>query len=328
MVKTLIINRAEVRQLLPMNECIDAMAETFKMLNSKETIQPQRMITWLPEKVGVLAMMPAYLGDLNAMGVKVLSVFPGNHNTKYDSHQGMVMLFDTKNGRPLAIVDASEITAIRTAAASGVATNILAREDASDLVILGSGVQAQEHLRAILITRDIKRVRVWNPYPDLARQFAETESEMQRINIEPMEGEKADVKGADIICTVTPSLEPVLFGDSIPDGVHINAVGASQPNARELDTAAVVKSRMFVDCRESAIKESGDFLFAKKEGAVGDNHILGEIGEILLGKVEGRKSVDEITVFESLGMASEDVVAAQHVYAGAIEKGVGTSIEL
>ena len=326
--KTLIINRSEVRQLLPMNECIDAMAETFKILGSEGTIQPQRMVMWLPEKVGVLAIMPAYLGELDAMGIKVISVFPGNHDTEYDSHQGVVMLFDTKNGRPLAIIDASEITAIRTAAASGVATRLLAREDARDLVILGSGVQAREHLRAMLITRDIKRVRVWNPYSGLARQFAETEAKLQGVSIEPMEADRADVEGADIICTVTPSLEPVLFGDSISDGAHINAVGASQPHARELDTAAVVKSRMFVDRHESALKESGDFLFAKKEGAVSDDHIVGEIGEILLGVVEGRKSADDITVFESLGMASEDVVAAQHVYLKAIEKDMGTSIKM
>jgi len=326
--KTLILNRKEVHQLLPMNECIDVMAETFKVLGNKGILQPQRTVMWLPEKMGVLAMMPAYVGDLDTMGVKVISVFPGNHGTQFDSHQGMVMLFDTHNGRPLAIIDASEITAIRTAAASGVATKILAREDASDLVILGSGVQAREHLRAMLFIRNIKRTRVWNPYPDLARQFAESEGVLQGIDIEPVEGEKADVEGADIICTVTPSLEPVLFGDTIPDGAHINAVGASQPNARELDAATVVKSRMFVDCRESALKESGDFLFARQEGEVSDKHILGEIGEILLGRVEGRKSADDITLFESLGMASEDVISAQHVYSKAVEKGMGTLIEL
>lgn len=326
--EVLIIRRSEVRQMLPMNECIDEMAEAFRILESKGTIQPQRMVMWLPEKVGVLAMMPAYLDDLNAMGVKVISVFPGNHDTEYDSHQGVVMLFDTKNGRPLAIIDASEITAIRTAAASGVATRLLAREDASDLVILGSGVQAREHLRAMMITRDIKRVRVWNPYSGLARQFAETESKVQGVSIEYMETSRADVEGADIICTVTPSLEPVLFGDSISEGVHINAVGASQPNARELDTVAVVRSRMFVDRRESTLKESGDFLFAKKEGAISDDHIVGEIGDILLGNVEGRESTDDITLFESMGMASEDVVAAQHVYRKSIEKGMGTFIKL
>ena len=167
------------------------------------------------------------------------------------------------------------------------ATRLLAREDASDLVILGSGVQAREHLRAMLITRDIKRVRVWIPYSGLARQFADTDSKLQGVSIAHMESPRVDVKGADIICTVAPSLEPVIFGDSISEGVHINSVGASQPNALELDTAAVVRSRMFVDRRESTLKKSGDFLFAKKEGAISDDHIVGKIGEILLGNVEG-----------------------------------------
>jgi ornithine cyclodeaminase len=273
-------------------------------------------------------MMPGYLGDIQRMGLKIVSVFPGNHGTEYDSHIGAVLLYETKHGQLLAIIDASEITAIRTAAVSGVATRLLAREDAGDLAILGSGVQARSHLKAMRIARDIRRVRVWSRNPDHAQQFADRESQAHGVSIEPMFTVPEAVDGADIVCTTTSAPEPVLHGEWVAAGAHINAVGSSVPFTRELDTAAVAKSRLFVDRRESTVNEAGDFLFPKKEGAVGDDHILGEIGEILLGKVKGRESADEVTLFKSLGLAVEDIASAQHIYAKAVERGMGTAVEL
>ena len=255
---------------------------------------------------------------------------PGNHGSEYDSHQGTVLLFEVKHGQLLAIIDASEITAIRTAAVSGVATKLLARKNATQLAILGSGVQARTHLEAMLLARDISDVRIWSRNSDNARAFARNKSEKLGIDIEVTESAQAAVSGADIICTTTAAPEPILMGDWLPDesGVHINAVGSSVNFTRELDTAAVVKSRLYIDRRESTLNEAGDFLFPKKEGAISDDHIQGEIGEILLGKIEGRKSDEEITLFKSLGLAVQDLASAQHIYNKALEKGMGTSIEI
>ena len=266
--KILIVNQSEVRLLLPMAECIEVMAEALKTLARGQAILPLRPVMWLPEKVGALGMMPAYMGDLQMMGLKIVSVFPGNHGTEYDSHMGAVMLFEAKHGQPLAIMDATEITAIRTAAVSGVATRLLAREPAGDLAILGSGTQARTHLEAMLLSRKIRRVRLWTRNPENGRRFAERESGRHRIQVEFMPTVQAAVQGADLICTTTSSPEPVLPGRYLSPGVHINAVGSSVPFARELDTDAVVKSRLFVDRRESTVNEAGDFLIPKKEGAI------------------------------------------------------------
>ena len=169
--KVLIVNHREVEQHLPMSECIDAMAQTLAMLGSGKAENPLRHLMWLPDKTGLLGMMPAYLGESGVMGLKSISVFPGNHKTEYDSHQGAVMLFETGNGRLLAMVDAGKITAVRTAAVSGVATKLLAGKDAEDLAILGSGVQARSHLEAMLAVRDVKRVKVWSPNFEHAQNF-------------------------------------------------------------------------------------------------------------------------------------------------------------
>ena len=326
--QVLVINQSEVPQLLPMRECMAVMAEALKSLARGEVILPLRPVLWLPEKVGALGMMPAYSGGLQAFGLKVVSVFPGNHGTEYDSHQGAVLLFEAEHGQLLAIIDASSITAIRTAAVSGVATGQLARADAGDLAILGSGVQARTHLEAMLAARNLRRVRVWSRDPEHTRRFAERESRRHNLTIEPVATAKDAVTGADIICTTTSAKEPVLLGEWLAAGAHINAVGSSVPFTRELDTAAVVKSKLFVDRRESTLNEAGDFLFPKKEGAFGDDHIRGELGEVLLGHSAGRESPEEITLFKSLGLAVEDLASAHHIYHNAIARGAGVSVEL
>ena len=325
--KVLMVNHQEVQQFLTMGECVEAMADAFKMLNRGNALNPLRNLMWLPDKTGVIGMMPAYLGDSQVMGLKAISVFPGNHATEYDSHQGTVMLFDTQNGRLLAMMDAGKITAIRTAAVSGVATRLLAPTDAENLAILGSGVQAATHLDAMRVVRNIRRVRVWSRNLDHAQSFAQRESIRRSLSIEAAESAKGAVDGADIICTVTSSTDPILQGDWIAPGTHINAVGSSVPFARELDTAAVVKSKLFVDRRESTLNEAGDFLFPQKEGAINDAHVLGEIGDILLDKLKGRESVNDITLFKSLGLAVEDVAAAHFIYQKLSNQGAGRWIE-
>lgn len=324
----LIISQEEVPALLPMHECMRVMEQAFAALTRGDALVPLRSIMWLPEKAGALGMMPAYWGDGGVFGLKVVSVFPRNHGTEFDSHQGAVMLFEAAQGRPLAIVDATSITAIRTAAVSGVATRVLARDDAGDLAILGSGTQASTHLEAMLLARTIRRVRVWSRNPDRAARFADREGQRYLVTIEVMTTCREAVADADIICTTTSSTDPVVQGEWIAPGTHINAVGSSVPFARELDTAAVVRSRLFVDRRESTLHEAGDFLFPKKEGAIDDDHIQGEIGELLLGRIRGRRSAAEITLFKSLGLAIEDVASAYHAYKRAIEMAKGSLTEL
>jgi alanine dehydrogenase len=324
----IILTQAEVRTLLPMGTCIDLMGDALEVLGRGEAINPLRTGVKMPDGAGLLGMMPGWMATPPALGIKVVAVFPGNHGTDFDSHQGLVALFDTTNGVPLVIMDASEVTAIRTAAASGLATRLLARETASDLAILGSGVQASTHLEAMLEVRKIERVRVYSPNESNRNAFAARASKRYALDVVAVDSAKACVEGADIICTATSSREPVLCGDWIAPGAHINAAGACFPASRELDTAAVVLARLFVDRRESAVNEAGDFLIARKEGAITDDKIEGEIGELLLGTLKGRQSDDEVTLFKSLGIAVEDLAAAHHVWRCAVEQEVGTIVEL
>ncbi len=324
----LVLGPVEVRRLLPMRQCMDLVAQALRALAVADGLNPLRWGVALPDGRGILGMMPGYLASPPALGLKVVAVFPGNHGTELDAHQGVVVLFDEGNGVPLAILDASEITAIRTAAASGVATELLARTDASELAIIGSGVQARTHLEAMLLARPIRRVRVYSPDRGRRRAFVEREGRGRDVEITAASSVEQAVESADVICTVTSSREPVMMGEWIKDGAHINAVGASVHSARELDTAAVVRSRLFVDRRESTLNESGDFLFPKQEGAIDDDHILGEIGEILLGRADGRTRPDEITLFDSLGLAVEDLAAARYVHDRALDEGLGTEVDL
>jgi ornithine cyclodeaminase len=325
--KVLIINQAEVHQLLPIDECMEAMAEALAALSHGKAMNPLRQILHLPNKPGLLGIMPGYLEGPNAVGLKVVSIFHNNRGSEHDSHQGAVLVFEAEHGCLTSIVDASAITAIRTAAVSGVATRLLAREDAEELAILGSGVQAHAHVNAMLAVRQIGRVRVWSPNPDHLKLFVRNICEKQDISVTPTSNAQDAVKGADIVCTTTSAREPVLMGEWLAPGVHINAVGSSIPLARELDTEAVAKSRLFVDRRESTVNEAGDYLIPRKEGIIGDHHIQGEIGEILSGKIAGRQSEREITLFKSLGLAVEDIASAYLVSQKALQKGFGTWVE-
>jgi ornithine cyclodeaminase/alanine dehydrogenase-like protein (mu-crystallin family) len=259
-------------------------------------------------------------------GCQVITVFPGNLNTRYESHQGAVLVFETENGRLLTIVDASSLTAIRTAAVSAVATNALARKDASDLAILGSGTQAAMHIEAMSTVRPIKRVRVWSRNPEHAEEFARRESKSRGLSVGAFKSAQDAVAGCHIVCTTTAATSPILLGKWLARGTHVNAIGASVPPFRELDSEAVMKSTLFVDRRESTINESEDFRVPKKEGLIDDDHIKGELGEVLLGKVAGRIRDDEITLFKSVGLAVEDLASAYHVYTKAEAECVGTRV--
>src|SRR5579864_3027564 len=260
-------------------------------------------------------------------GIKVVSIFPGNRERGDESHFGAVLLFETETGRPIAHLDAAAITAIRTAAVSALATRLLARDDAGDLALLGAGVQARTHLAALREVRELRRVRVWSRRPESARRFAAEESARHGLAVEAASTAEAAVAGADLVCTVTSAREPVLAGAWLSPGAHVNAVGSSIAAARELDSAAVARARLFVDRRESTRNESGDFLFPLREGLIAEDHIQGEIGELLLGRLPGRRSAAEITLFKSLGLAVEDLAAAHHVYLQALAQGRGLRLD-
>jgi alanine dehydrogenase len=326
-IEILFVDQREVAGFLPMSECIGVMEQTLQELARGETILPLRSILWLPERVGALGLMPAALLTRKSVGVKVITFFHGNEGTPLDTHQGAVLLFEAEHGRLLAVIDATSITAIRTAAVSGVATKLLAREDARRLALVGSGVQARTHLEAMLLVRRFQQVRVASKDFARAREFAERESRRHGVSVEPVASVRDALAGADVVCTVTSSREPLVAGDWIEPGAHVNAVGSSVPSARELDTAAVAKSRFFVDRRESTLNEAGDFLIPKKEGAIGDDHIVGELGEILIGRIAGRRSAQEVTLFKSLGLAVEDVASARHIYEKARSSGKGRFLE-
>ena len=321
--EVLFVSQEEVPGLLPMSACMQAMERVLATLARGEATLPLRQILWLPEKVGGFGLMPSLLPTEKVLGVKVITFFPKNEGTELDTHQGAVLLFEADRGRLLAVIDATSITAIRTAAVSGVATRLLAREDASELALIGSGVQARTHLEAMLVARKILRVRVASQSLDRAKRFADRESARRGVPIEPVASAREAVEGADIVCTCTSSRNPVVEGAWLSPGAHINAVGSSVPFAREVDTATVVRSRLYADRRESLTNEAGDFLIPKKEGAIDDSHIVGEIGEIVIGRVPGRRSPDEITLFKSLGLAVEDVASAKHIYEEARRTGAG-----
>jgi ornithine cyclodeaminase len=272
--------------------------------------------------------MPSYVGgDQAAYGLKTVCVFPGNPATGKDAHQGAVLLFSAETGELLALMNASAITAIRTAAVSGVATDLLARDDASDLAIIGAGVQARTHLKAIAEVRPLKRCRVASRNIEHARRLAEEMSGSVPFAIEPVETVAKALAGADLVATVTNSKEPVVHREWISPGVHLNVVGSSTPHAREVDTATIADSALFVDRRESTLNEAGDYLFAMREGAIGPEHIRAELGEVLTGKKPGRTSSQEVTLFKSLGLAVEDLAAANYLYQKARETNAGNWIE-
>jgi ornithine cyclodeaminase/alanine dehydrogenase-like protein (mu-crystallin family) len=326
--KILILNHDDVVQLLPMTECIEVMSEALSALARGEVAQPLRTILKPLEVKGVLAMMPAFrTGERPMFGLKAICVFPGNAAIGKDAHQGGVLLFSGETGEPLAMVNASAITMIRTAAVSAVATRSLAREDASELAIIGAGIQARSHLEAMACVRPIRRARIVSSRLEHAQQFT---SEMQTrfaFPIVAVETPEAAVRGADLIVTATTAREPVIKREWISPGAHINAIGTYSPAAREIDTQTMAAASLFVDRRESALNEAGDYLIAAEEGVIGPQHIRAELGEVLIGAEPGRTSPDEITVFKSLGLAIEDLAAAEHVYRKAQQQGAGSWVE-
>ena len=312
-----VVDEEEVRRLLPMADCIEAMADALRSLARGEVFNPLRPVFRPPNEPSLMGLMPAHRGgDAPLWSLKALTIVPGNSSRGLDSHQGFVALFDGDTGEPRALLNAGGITAIRTAAVSGVATRLLAREDVHTLAILGSGTQARSHLDAMHAVRDFDRVVVWSA------------SGRSLDGAESVATAEEAIRDADVLCTTTALAEPIVRREWLKPGVHINAVGSSIPSARELDSQTMADASLFVDRRESTLNEAGDFLIPQREGLIGPDDIRAEIGELLLGVAEGRTSEDEITLFKSLGIGVEDLAAGELVLTRAEAEDAGTVVSL
>ena len=291
--KLLVLSEHDVERMLTFPECIAVMEDALSALARGEVHQPLRSIVRPADSPGFLGLMPAYRGGARpAWGLKEICLFPGNPARGLDTHLGAVILHSGETGEPLAIMNASAITAIRTAAVSALATKLLAREDASTLAIIGAGVQGHSHMKAIPVVREIREIRICSR----TRAHADTLAR-QASNARAVDSVHEAVRGADIIVTATSSKEPVVRREWIGAGIHINAVGSSVASSRELDSTTMAAASLFVDRRESTINESGDYLMAVRDGAITENAIRAEIGDILIGRARGRIAEDEITLF-------------------------------
>ena len=303
----LVLNERDVERLLTMEECIEAMAEVLAELARGGLHQPLRFLTRAEGAPGLMGFMPARRGGPSPVwSLKEIVIAPDNPKRGLDAHQGAVLLHDGETGELRAILNASPITAIRTAAVSAVATRLLARADARRVVILGAGVQGKSHERAIRVVLPDAEIQVW--------------SRASGVSVEDA------LRGADVVCTCTSASEPILRREWLAPGTHVNAVGSSIPAARELDTATVRDASLFVDRRESTLNEAGDFLMAAREAGLGPDHIKAELGELLIGVHRGRTGDDELTVFKSLGLGVEDLAAAELIVRKAREQGAGVEV--
>jgi ornithine cyclodeaminase/alanine dehydrogenase-like protein (mu-crystallin family) len=324
----LVVNAEDVERLLPMRDCIEVMEEALVALHRGEMTMPLRTMFAPAGATGLMAWMPAHRsGHRGVFGMKVLSVVPDNPTRGLDTHQGGVLLMDGETGQLRAMVDATAVTAVRTAAVTAVATRALAREDARRLAIIGTGTQAARHLVSIPVVRPIDRAVVAGRTPDHTRAFVEAARAWCSFDLEPAEDAEEAVRESDVVVTATSSREPVLRGAWLRPGMHVNAVGASQPSSRELDTDAVATASLFADREESLRAEAGEFRLAQEEGRIGPSHLRAELAAVLTGQHPGRTSPEEITLFRSLGLAVEDLAAAAFVLEQAERTGAGVRVE-
>ncbi len=324
--EVLVLGDGDVEELLSIEECIPVMEEALVALARGECHMPLRSVLAPERAAGLMGLMPAFLGGrAPAYGIKVISVFPGNRDLGIDSHQGAVLLMSPDTGENLALVNASALTGIRTAAVSALATRLLARGDAGDLALVGAGVQAIYHLDAMAAVRDLRRVRVTSRTGETARCFAREHGPRFSFPIEAVDSVEEAVRDADLVVVATTATSPVVRGAWFAPGAHVNVIGG--PGACEVDDDALARSALFLDDRTAAENESAEYRGAVASGAIGWEHVRGTIGEVLAGLRPGRTSSQEVTLFKSLGIAVEDVAAAAHIYVLARERGVGTLVK-
>ena len=308
------IDRDEVRRRLTYEKCITIVRDAMIAFSKGETRQLLRSIIKLSDG-RLFGVMPGAMGAHAVFGAKLVSAFHENFARGIQSHQGLVILFEPDSGAPVCAVHAGEITAIRTAAASAVATDALARKDARRLALLGYGEQAITHARAMGKVRDIESITAWGRSPERAQAFAQRMHSELKLPVAAAGSVREAVAEADIICTVSAAPEPILKGEWVRPGTHLNVVGSSFAGPAEIDNDLVVRSRFIADSREGVLQQGAEFLRAKAAGLIGDEHIVGEIGEVVAGKIEGRRSPQEITIYKSLGHVVQDLASAWALYA-------------
>ncbi len=333
MSKLLVLSARDVHALLGYRECANAIREALIALQAGQAQMPLRTVIRPDGAAGLVALMPSYLAAAGAWeaaaayGLKAICITPANPAIGLDTHQGVVLLSSGATGEPLALLNASAVTEIRTAAVSVVATDLLARPEADVLAVIGTGVQAQSHVLALQEARDLREVRLAGRTQERAEQLAVSLRDKVSAAVVPCRSVEEAAAGAGIVVTATSSATPVLRSEWLEPGTHVNAVGACLPTDRELDTATMAAGVLFADRRDSLLTESGDYVLAAAEGAVSPDQIRAELGQILTGEAPGRQAADELTIFESLGLAIEDLAAARSAYDTASATGGGAWVE-
>jgi alanine dehydrogenase len=323
-----LLTEQQVHSLLPMSDLIAAMESALAKFSAREVLQPMRTVLTVGPTKAYFGVMPAYIPAPASLGAKLVTVFGENHKRQLPSHLATIMLLDPETGALLALMDGRYITEARTAAVSAVSARFLAAPGASRLAIIGSGVQARSHLEAYQQVRQLAEVRIWSPNLRSRTQFVDDMSPSVSIPIIAADSAEAAVRGADLIVLVTSSPTPVIEDAWVSEGAHVVCVGACRPNQQEMPPQLVKRGRLYVDSSAAAVVEAGDIVMNIAAGLFDASHVRGEIGELVLGRVQGRTSPGDITIFKSLGMAVEDVVAADLVFRRAVESGAGTELTL
>jgi ornithine cyclodeaminase/alanine dehydrogenase-like protein (mu-crystallin family) len=323
-----ILSGKQIRDAVTMKDIVDAMRTAFIELSAGRAEMPIRAHITIPKPEGTALFMPSYMMPTGMIGIKTVTLFEDNRKNSIPYIQGMVNLFDGSNGTPKAVLDGMTITALRTGAASGLATELLSREKSSICAIFGAGVQGRTQLEAVCAVRDIKKCFIFDPFPAAARDFAEDMGKKLNIEVTVATTSQQTVRDADIICCATISETPVFNDGDLSAGVHINAVGSYKPHVQEVPEEMVLRSRLYVDHRESALEETGDLILPIKKGTMTAQHIIAELGEVAAGKAPGRRTDSEITFFKSVGVAVQDLAAAAVTLRKAEELNIGTLAEL
>jgi ornithine cyclodeaminase len=323
-----LLTEAQVQSLLPMSDLISAMEAAVARFSAGEVLQPVRTVLAVGPTKAYYGLMPAYIPKPPSLGAKVVTVFGSNTARGLPTHLATIFLLDPETGALLAIMDGRYITEARTAAVSAVSARFLARPEAATLAIIGTGVQARSHLEAFAEVRALREACVWSPQARSRERFVSEMSGRVAVPVRAAESAEQAVRGADLIVLVTSSPTPVIDDGWVSSGAHVVCVGACRPDQREMPPALVARGRVFVDSRAAALVESGDIVMGMAEGRFTQSHVRGELGEVVLGRVQGRTSAADVTIFKSLGMAVEDVVAADLVFRRAVEAGAGTELTL
>lgn len=323
-----LLNESQVKSVLPMSDLIQVMEEAVARFSDGQALQPVRTVLTVGPTRAYFGVMPAYMPNPERLGMKLVTVFNSNEQRGLPSHLATIVLLDPETGALAAVMDGRYLTEARTAAVSAVSARHLARPDAGRLAIVGTGVQARSHLEAIAAVRPLEDARVWSPRPASRDRFVHDMADRLPGRLRAVDRAEDAVRDADLVVLATSSPTPVVESAWVAGGAHVMAIGACRPDQREMDPVLVARARVFVDSRAAALVESGDIVMNVAEGRFTENHIAAELGQVVLGRAKGRTERDDITIFKSLGMAVEDVAAADLAWTRAREQGVGTELQL